>query len=1362
MLRGETDAVGGSVVRVWSVRGDVVGAGFVAGPDTVATCAHVVAEALGTDPYSAAPPDAPVQLDLPLLGDGAEPPRVTGVVDRWLPISSDGTGDIALLRIREPLPPGARMPPLRGSAGLWDRAYRALGFPDGAWDGVWSSGRLRAGQGTGWVQLQSSPGEQAVVGGFSGSAVWDIEAGAVVGMTVAADRGATSTAYLVPVDRVLGLDPELLPCPYQGLAPFTEELAAYFFGRDRDIERLAEAIGRTPLVALAGPSGAGKSSLLRAGLLPRLRREGAAIVEVPLGGAVKGVEADGSDQVLVLDQFEELAARDPRLAREQLEGIVRLTGSGSVRAVLTVRLATLENLLTPALAEVLDAGTVHVTPLDRANLRETILRPAERAPGLDFEPGLVDRILDDAGAEPGQLPLVESLLRDLWQRREGGRLTWRGYAEAGGVVGALAQHAERVVAELAESHADPDFHDRLRRLFTQLAAPDGGGRFVRRPVPSATLVPELRSLLPQLTAGRLLVLGRDVAGDEVVELAHQALIDHWPRLRDWLEQDRAFLAWRAQADQQRERWEGSDRDDGSLLRGTALAAAAEWLPARGPEVAAATRDFVDRSTARQRREVRRWRLVTALVAVLALVGGTLAVVAVQRGNRLADQLAAANADAIAREAQTRSGAAPLMSAQLALAAWRADPTNPAARSALATAATALESTDLLLPDLTGTAYFLGFGDDATIARSLDDGKTTVVTGATGPEPRRWVLPDARADRAMLWGTTWIAVSDGGDGLRIWDLASQTVRRQVSVQGEVLLMNRWTDGAIAAVVDRGAGGFVLARVDVESGDVSVRPLPGASRELVSIVPMPDQVTLVEAYLPEGGGPERWALRTLASDPAADLVTPLPEGTMDLAGGLAQLECVLPPRDAFPAFAAVRIVPVYADVTARTIPLTALTCLNARVSGDGQWLVETIAAVLGADRSVLRLTDLSDGTQMQVVLPKVRPPVYRSLQRSTLTRDPEIVVKRDPTGGATVFAALNDTLDVQASDSTVVRARAVPIPGGSQQHQTTGDGRFVVTVEPGQGPIVTDRKTGAVLGTAAMDLRPDNSQIGVDTDMWVRVREPDGWVVRRYALPSLALLNVYDMPSDATAEASEAVGRLEPGMGPDDPVVLLADGVLMARDRRSGAALGPETPVAATAEEQQQVRTSPMLRGRPGHPGQVVIDLGPGGLQLWDAVAGVAVGTIQVEMAAPPVVARDGRWIAILTRNRTVEVYDLDTLQPARAPIAAPGITALAGFDADGYLAGIGVEDGQNSIVLVDVERGRVAGTIAPGTNTRAMLTGPNRSSLVTGTMTGIGLSDVPLLARDWRDRVCALMDRPFTDAELAALPDGTDESPPCRD
>ena len=687
MLRGEADAVAGSAVRIWSSAGEVVGAGFVAGPDTVATCAHVVAEAVGADPYAAGPPRGPVVMDLPLLGRGGAPKRVLGIVSRWLPIGPDGTGDIALVRLGEPLPVGSRMPPLRRADGLWDHRFRALGFPDGSWDGVWSSGVLRAGQGTGWVQLQSDAGSQPVEGGFSGSAVWDSDSGAVVGMTVAADRSGTTTAYLVPIDQVLGLDPELLPCPYQGLAPFTEEHAAYFFGRDEDIERLVDAVHREPVVALAGPSGAGKSSLLRAGLVPRLRRAGAQMVEVLPGASVTDFEPDGTDQVLVLDQFEELAARDPRAARAQLEEIVRLTGAGPVRAVLTVRGAALDDLLTPDLARVLDAGTLHVAPMDRANLRETIVRPAERAPGLDFEPGLVDRILDDAGSEPGQLPLVESLLADLWRRREGGRLTWRGYTEAGGVVGAVAQHAEQVVAGLAGAAPEPGFprhqHDRLRQLFARLAAPDRTGRFLRVPLPLADLAPEVRSLVPRLAAGRLLVLGRDARGAEVVELAHQALIEHWPRLRDWLEQDREFLAWRARADQQRDGWEAAGRDDGGLLRGSALVAAGEWLPQRAPEVAESTREFVQRSGARQRRDVRRARMVITMLAVLALAAGTLAVISEQRGGRLSAQLATANADALGRESTARSDTDPLASAQLALAAYRADPANPGARTALA-------------------------------------------------------------------------------------------------------------------------------------------------------------------------------------------------------------------------------------------------------------------------------------------------------------------------------------------------------------------------------------------------------------------------------------------------------------------------------------------------------------------------------------------------------------------------------------------------------------------------------------------------------------------------------------------------------
>jgi len=332
------------VVRILDGGGEPVGAGFVIGPDLVATCAHVVTEAVRGDPYDATPPARQVELDLPLLFPDAEDgaARVTAEVARWIPIAPEGTGDIAVLRVRDPLPDGARMPPLRRVDQLWDHEFRVLGFPEGMADGVWATGRFRGRQGTRWFQMQGTAGEQPIVEGFSGSPVWDETSGAVVGMTVATDVGGTTTAYLIPIDLVLGVDPELLPCPYRGLEPFGEEHASFFFGRDDDIDRLADAVTHRPLVAVAGPSGAGKSSLVRAGLLPRLRAQGVQVAELgPLPGrpaeellaaVAEAVPRDEHGRVvLVVDQFEELAATDPDAAAELLERVRIPDPAGALR-----------------------------------------------------------------------------------------------------------------------------------------------------------------------------------------------------------------------------------------------------------------------------------------------------------------------------------------------------------------------------------------------------------------------------------------------------------------------------------------------------------------------------------------------------------------------------------------------------------------------------------------------------------------------------------------------------------------------------------------------------------------------------------------------------------------------------------------------------------------------------------------------------------------------------------------------------------------------------------------------------------------------------------------------------------------------
>ncbi|OZM75925.1 serine protease [Pseudonocardia sp. MH-G8] len=1358
MLPGEADAVAGSAARIWSARGEVVGAGFVVGPDTVATCAHVVAEALGADPYAPEPPAGPVALDLPLLGDGEEPPRVTAVVTRWLPIAPDGTGDVALLRVREPLPAGARMPPLRRADELWGRPVRALGFPDGAWDGVWSAGRLRAAQGTGWVQLQGDPGEQPVVGGFSGSAVWDDGSGAVVGMTVAADRVETSTAYLVPIDRVLGLDPELLPCPYQGLAPFTEEHAAYFFGRDQEIERLVDTVGREPLVTLAGPSGAGKSSLLRAGLLPRLKQAGTAVVELPVGASVTDFRPDGTEQVLVLDQFEELAARDPRSAREQLEELVRLTGSGRVRAVLTLRWSALDELLTPALATVLEAGTLHITPLGRTNLRETIVRPAERAPGLTFEPGLVDRILDDAGAEPGQLPLVESLLADLWRRRDGGRLTWRGYAEAGGVSGAVSQHAERVVAELAGSgpDPDPDLEDRLRRLFSLLAAPDRAGRFVRRPVASGALAPELRTLVTPLAAGRLLVLGRDASGAEVVELAHQALIDHWPRLRDRLEQDRAFLAWRDQTDQQRDRWVGSGRDDGSLLRGSALAVAAEWLPVRGSEVAQVTREFVKRSAVRQRREVRRWRVVTALLAVLALAAGTLAVVAVQRGDRLAAQLAAARADVLGRESVARSESDPLMAAQLALAAYRADRTNPAARTALAAAYLSLQGTDLVLPDLGGNVGVAPVDADSALV-VVPTGRI-VVTGLSGPTPQRWPIPDDSIERPIAVSGRSLATTDAAGDLRVWDVPTRSLRQTVPVRGEVRSTVRWGDAHVGALVARPSGP-VLVLVDTTTGAISERALPGAAPDLLRMTLLPDERTVLEEFAPGLQAPIAGrAVRVLAEDPAGDRELPLPIDAVPVRGGAARITCALPaqPRGS----ASVQVAPVAGTTAARTVELFWGTCADARRTLDGRWLVENTGEVRGRGQDVLRLTDLTDGAQFQAVVPPV-PVESRGLPNGALAPDASVAAVRRPDGGATVLLMRGPTLDDDAATAALLRVQATPVPQGGDFHLAGTDGRYVVTGTEGVGLSVSDRASGARVAELPLDIRPSTSSVSVDDGVWLRQREPDGWALRRFALPSLRELPAVDVPPGDPASAYADTADVDRGAPPDGPVVVVTDAVLAAADRTTGARLGPWTPLGASEPERAALRQEADLWARPAHPGQVLVNIAPGGLQLWDAAAGELLGTIPVLAAGKAGVAvdRDGRRVAVLSVRQTLEVYDLDTLQALRPPIALSGLTPQ-GFTADGYLVATDVGYGNNRLVFLDLVLGREAGTIIPGTAVDQVGTMPTGETTVTGEVPGQAPTELALRGDSWFDHVCRVLDRPFTEAELAVLPGETDTSPPC--
>ena len=438
-------------------------------------------------------------------------------------------------------------------------------------------------------------------------------------------------------------------CPYRGLNAFREEDASLFFGRDRLVDEpeqgLLYKVLTCPLVAVVGASGSGKSSVVRAGLLPRLRREppsrgtwdtvvfrpekypflnlamaleaarnpeasdavretdaaalgkgwagGDLPLEVSLGRAREALRVDRL--LVVVDQFEELLTKTPE--KDRLPFLSRLLaatelGSGST-VLLTLRADYYGKAigLDPGLSDGIQRGLVNVPAMRRDELRQAIAGPARRV-GLEFELGLAERLLDDVGDEPGNLPLLEFALTELWERREVRRLTNAAYEALGRVAGAIGRRAEAVFVKLTEEQqaAAPRLFGRLVRV-TDI---DEEGRNTRERVRLGDLDEASRSAVEPFVAGRLLVTARDpgpstaeanpdggpapLAHDDptTVEVAHEALIRTWDRLRGWVKEDRAFLLWRQRLGFHIAEWERSGCDEGMLPRGALLKEAEDF------------------------------------------------------------------------------------------------------------------------------------------------------------------------------------------------------------------------------------------------------------------------------------------------------------------------------------------------------------------------------------------------------------------------------------------------------------------------------------------------------------------------------------------------------------------------------------------------------------------------------------------------------------------------------------------------------------------------------------------------------------------------------------------------------------------
>src|SRR5271166_4639894 len=447
-------------------------------------------------------------------------------------------------------------------------------------------------------------------------------------------------------------------CPYRGLFAFWEEDAEVFFGRESLIQLLKQKLEQKHIVQVSGPSGSGKSSLVAAGLIPALKRcdswqmlycrpgsdpfgslasvlmphlepgkdEISRAAQLPkLRDVLEGgqlcyllrqvLAANGSRALLLfIDQFEELYTHcgAQTLRDSFLDTLLTLMGAGAVasapgiKLVYTIRADFANRLLSHRrFTDAIQDADVKIGPMNREELDSVIRRPASLH-NVRFEEGLAERILNDAGLEPSTLPLLEFALTELWGRQTERTLMHSRYEQIGQLSGAIAHQAEKVIRRLT-----PPQQEVARHILTRLVRlADEGGEHTRQRIPLAALYSEEllnrdagRKVLSLLTEARLVTVA--VASDhrqQMVEIAHEALVRRWPRLSQWLEVDREILVWRQRLGFIIQEWQQTGRDDGFLLRGSLLDEARLWLSRRSNDLTPAEKEFISASLSLQHRE----------------------------------------------------------------------------------------------------------------------------------------------------------------------------------------------------------------------------------------------------------------------------------------------------------------------------------------------------------------------------------------------------------------------------------------------------------------------------------------------------------------------------------------------------------------------------------------------------------------------------------------------------------------------------------------------------------------------------------------------------------------------------------------
>jgi WD40 repeat protein/DNA-binding SARP family transcriptional activator len=678
--------------------------------------------------------------------------------------------------------------------------------------------------------------------------------------------------------------------PYKGLRPFLEADAADFFGRedlvDRLVARMTEGGEGSRLLAVVGPSGSGKSSLVRAGLVPALRRgavqgsedwfvaqmmpggdpfaelEGAllrvAATPLPpdlldplerdrdglLRAAAWVLPNDGSELLLVIDQFEELFTLvDDEDTRARFLASVAAAATvprSRVRFVINIRADFYDRpLLYRTLAELVRARTEVVIPLSAGELERAVTSPADRV-GVAFAPGLVAQLVADVADQPGALPLLQYALTELFDRRQDSTLAAATYREIGGVTGALARRAEEVFASLSDGTKQA-----ARQLFLRLVTPGEGTEDTRRRVLQAELTSldtspaEMEAAIVAFGEARLLSFDRDVeTRGPTVEVAHEALLREWGRLRGLIDAAREDLRTERRLVAAVRDWAEAGRDASFLASGSRLEQLEAWQERSSLAITPEEREYLEASLAeRDRRraeegarqareralERRSWRRLWALVAVLAaaaLIASGLTVFAFNQRGRAEREGRVAIARELAAAAVANLEVDPERSILLALEA--VDRTRSVDGSVLPEAEEALHRAVLasrIVLSVPGLGGALDWSPDGTMFVTEgpeESGMVDIRDARTGESLRSFHGHDVDVNDVAFSADGSMLATTGDDGAaRVWDpMTGQEVwsfeREDGGVWGPSfspdgsLLGASWPDQGMVRLFDLAAG------------------------------------------------------------------------------------------------------------------------------------------------------------------------------------------------------------------------------------------------------------------------------------------------------------------------------------------------------------------------------------------------------------------------------------------------------------------------------------------------------------------------------------------------------------------------------